>query len=160
MIGTTEWTLREAVQADIPVLSKHRRWMFDDMLATQLVRYTVEDVDGMEPAYAAYLEKYFGDTIQAWVIEAEGRVVASGAILIQQWSPRPGDLTGESALLHSIYTEPNYRRRGLARQITQALVTACREIGYKTISLHASQAGRPLYESLGFHPTTEMRLAS
>jgi len=34
----------------------------------------------------------------------------------------------------------------------------CREAGYKNVSLHASDEGRPLYESMGFVPTNEMRL--
>jgi GNAT superfamily N-acetyltransferase len=158
MTTPDQWLLREAVHADIPVLIKHRRWMFQDMLNTQPVAYTQTDVDAMETPYAEYLEKHFGTIIRAWVVEDEGRVISSGSILFQMWSPRPADLTGEAALLHSIYTEPDYRRQGLARRVTQALVTACRYLGYKTISLHASEAGRALYESLGFHPTSEMRL--
>lgn len=156
--GSALATLREAARADIPVLTKHRRWMFDDMLLTQTVGYTTADVDAMEPVYEHYLQVHLGSAIRAWVAEAGGRVVASGAILFYHWSPRPRDLTGEAALLHSIYTEPDFRRRGLARQITQQLVAACRESGYKTVALHASQAGRPLYDSLGFQPTSEMRL--
>ena len=37
-------------------------------------------------------------------------------------------------------------------------VAWCREQGYKTVSLHASEDGRHLYEALGFKPTNEMRL--
>jgi hypothetical protein len=38
------------------------------------------------------------------------------------------------------------------------MIAWCREQGYKTVALHASDEGRPLYESLGFQPTNEMRL--
>jgi GNAT superfamily N-acetyltransferase len=153
-----DWTLREAGPGDIAVLAQHRRGMFDDMLAHQAVGFTQAQVDEMEPHYQRYLEEHLGKAIRAWVIEVDGAVAASGAILVQMWSPRPGDLTGQSALLHSIYTAPAFRRRGFARTITETLVQACKEMGFKTVSLHASQAGRPLYESMGFHPTTEMRL--
>jgi hypothetical protein len=40
----------------------------------------------------------------------------------------------------------------------QAMVDWCRCEGYGTVSLHASAAGRPLYESMGFQPTNEMSL--
>jgi GNAT superfamily N-acetyltransferase len=150
--------MREATTSDIAVLAKHRRRMFEDMQVAQGHTYLESDIEAMETEYSRYLHTHLGQAIRAWVIEADGSVIASGAILFQLWAPRPGDRNGKSALLHSIYTAPEFRRRGLARQITQQLVKVCRELGFKTVNLHASQAGRPLYESLGFQPTTEMRL--
>jgi hypothetical protein len=40
----------------------------------------------------------------------------------------------------------------------QAAIESCRERGLSAVLLHASDAGRPLYESMGFTPTSEMRL--
>jgi hypothetical protein len=34
-----------------------------------------------------------------------------------------------------------------------------KEQGFGSVVLHASDEGRPLYESLGFQPTNEMRLS-
>lgn len=158
-----QWALREATTSDIAILSKHRQWMFAEMQQSQTVGYASADVDAMAGDYERYLQEHLGTAIRAWVMVADGpgdheRVVASGAILFQLWAPRPGDRTGWSALLHSIYTAPEFRQRGLARKITEQLVAVCRELGCKTVNLHASQAGRPLYESLGFQPTSEMRL--
>ena len=153
-----ELTLRNAIRADIPVLAKHRRWMFDDMLMVQKAGYTAAEVESMEPAYQRYLEEHFGGILRAWVVEVAGRVVASGAVLLYDWPPRPGDSVGRAALLHSVYTEPEYRRRGLARRIVDVMVAECRRMGLRTVSLHASEAGRSLYEAMGFKETSEMRL--
>jgi ribosomal protein S18 acetylase RimI-like enzyme len=150
--------LRNATPADIPVLTKHRRWMFDDMLKVQKVAYSAADVDGMEPEYQQYLEKHLGGILRAWVVESAGRAVASGAMLLYDWPPRPGDSTGRAALLHSVYTDPEYRRRGLARRIVDAMIEECRRMGLRTVSLHASEAGQSLYEAIGFKRTSEMRL--
>ena len=57
-----------------------------------------------------------------------------------------------------MYTEPAARRRGLAKRLLQVMTDWCREHGFSNVSLHASDAGRPLYESFGFRPTNEMRL--
>ena len=59
---------------------------------------------------------------------------------------------------HSVYTEVAYRRKGLARRILNAMIDDCRANEWPRISLHASELGRPLYESLGFVDTNEMRL--
>ena len=39
-----------------------------------------------------------------------------------------------------------------------AVIAWCRDEGLRSLSLHASDFGRALYEELGFRPTNEMRL--
>ena len=154
-----ELSLREATPADIPVLVNHRRRMFEDMASPKGERYDPADLDSMDAAYARQLHTRLLDgTLQAWVIESGGQIVASGSILFSTWLPRPRDLTERLAYLHSVYTVPEYRRRGLARRIVQSAVEACRARRLKRVMLHASDAGRPLYESLEFRQTNEMRL--
>jgi len=154
-----EFLLREATSADIPALVNHRRQMFEDMASARGTAQNAAGLDAMDAAYVLHLRAHLGDdTLQAWVIEAKGQIVASGAISFLVWPPRPNDLTERFALLHSVYTVPEYRRRGLARRIVQTAIEACRAEGLRRLTLHASAAGRPLYESLGFAPTNEMRL--
>ena len=61
-------------------------------------------------------------------------------------------------MIVNVYTEPAYRRRGLARRLMVAMLEWAHGEGYGTVSLHASDFGRSLYESLGFKATNEMRL--
>jgi GNAT superfamily N-acetyltransferase len=49
-----------------------------------------------------------------------------------------------------VATLPHEQRKGLSRRVLQRLLLDARERGQKTASLQASQAGRPLYERLGF----------
>jgi GNAT superfamily N-acetyltransferase len=67
-------------------------------------------------------------------------------------------ITIRETYLLNVYVYPAYRRRGIASLLTQVSVDWCRGQGFASVSLHASQFGRPLYESLGFQPTNEMRL--
>jgi GNAT superfamily N-acetyltransferase len=60
--------------------------------------------------------------------------------------------------LWNVYTYPEFRKRGLARLLTQRAIAYCRQHGHKILWLHASEFGRPLYESLGFESTNEMKL--
>jgi len=63
------------------------------------------------------------------------------------------------ATVLNVYTEPAFRNRGLARRLMHAVIDWCRAQGLASVQLHASDAGRPLYESLGFGATNEMRLS-
>ena len=70
----------------------------------------------------------------------------------------PDDATGRRALVQNVYTEPAFRRQGLARRLMATAIAWCRDQGLRSVSLHASDIGRPLYEDLGFRQTNEMRL--
>jgi GNAT superfamily N-acetyltransferase len=95
-----------------------------------------------------------------WLAEtAEGRVVAGAGVTIFAWPGSPDDATGRRALVQNVYTEPEFRRQGLARQLMVTAIAWCRDQGLRSISLHASDFGRPLYEDLGFRQTNEMRLS-
>ena len=50
------------------------------------------------------------------------------------------------------------RRRGLARRLIRRAIDWSRRNGFSTLWLHASKAGRPIYASMGFVPTNEMKL--
>ena len=154
-----EFKSRESVKADIPVLANHRRWMFEEMAASRGEPYGPNALDTMTAEYRRYLEQQLGDNIRAWVIESSDQIIASGAIFFYDLLPRPGDWTGRAALLHSMYTAPEYRRHGLARRIVLTAIEFCRANGFHGLRLHASDAGRPVYASLGFVPTTEMWLS-
>ena len=77
--------------------------------------------------------------------------------MISQLLPRPEAIDGGAqALILNVYCEPEHRRRGLARELMAAMLEWCKRERIAKVVLHASQDGRPLYESLGFVPTNEM----
>ena len=115
-------------------------------------------------AMAETSETYIGRGLQegyywGWVAELpSGRVVAGGGIVITEWPTHPDDPRSSRATIVNMYTEPEYRRQGIARNLMRVMIDWCRAGGFRWVSLHASKDGRPLYESIGFRPTTEMRL--
>lgn len=58
--------------------------------------------------------------------------------------------TGLSARLNNVSTDPEHRRRGYARATVQAFLDQAAAVGCWSVALYASEAGRPLYEGLGF----------
>lgn len=89
-----------------------------------------------------------------FVAEEDGRLV--GTALASLSSGRSNILKDLSAMLAGIYVEPEYRGRGIARRLTEQAIEWCKECGCVRVRLNASRMGRPLYESLGFVPATEM----
>ena len=124
--------LREAASGDIPVLVVHRRLMFEDMAAAGSQHHQPAGLEAMDKAYAECLQIHLANgTVQAWVAEAGDRITASGAISILVWPPGPGRTSGRTALLHSTYTVPECRRRGIARGIVEKAIAFCRKNGCK-----------------------------
>lgn len=88
---------------------------------------------------------------------------AAGSVSCQiHLSPYP-DVLRQDVRKHgyiwSVFVEPAYRRQGISRRLTQLAVEYLMSVGCTAVVLHASEAGKPLYASLGFQPAREMRLA-
>ena len=88
----------------------------------------------------------------------DGQAAGSGCIWIRETQPSVITRCLEAPYLMSVYTEERFRRKGVARLVAQTALSWCKTQGYDRINLHASENARQLYESLGFEPTSEMRL--
>lgn len=62
---------------------------------------------------------------------------------------------GMCGYVAQVGVDPAYRRRGIARRITEALVAAADARGYEWLELDATAMGAPLYRELGFADFTE-----
>jgi GNAT superfamily N-acetyltransferase len=146
--------IREATPADIPEILRQRRAMYEDM--------DYKDAAGLSAMVSvttSYLAKAMAEgSFRSWLASVETRIVAGGAIIISPWPAHPYDLECRRATILNVYTDRDYRRRGVARRILQTMITWCRHAGFARVDLHASPDGRHLYESLGFEPSNEMRL--
>jgi GNAT superfamily N-acetyltransferase len=146
--------IREATPKDVEEILRHRRGMYEDMDYKD-ARALEAMVSTTEPYL---LEALTDGSFRGWLASAGGRVVGGGGIVISPWPSHPYDLECRKATILNMYVDPEYRRRGIARQLMKTMIEWCRKEGFATVSLHASKHGRPLYEALGFEPTNEMRL--
>jgi GNAT superfamily N-acetyltransferase len=146
--------IRQATLDDIPELLRHRRGMYEDMGYND-PEWLSTMVSTCKPYLAAALAN---GTLHGWLACAEERVVAGGVVLISPWPSHPYDGQCRRATILNMYTDPEFRRQGIARRLMQTMIDWCRKEGFIHVDLHASDKGRPLYETLGFKPTTEMQL--
>jgi len=73
-----------------------------------------------------------------------GRLIATGL----------ATASGAVGWLGAIAVESDFRRRGVGRAVTENLCRRLRAAGCKTLSLEATEAGRPMYERMGFRFVT------
>jgi GNAT superfamily N-acetyltransferase len=121
---------------------------------------TPESLDRMVENTRAWLQQALAaGSYMAWLAEtADGKIAAGGGVLISSWPARPEDPNTRRALVLNVYTEPEYRRLGLARETMERIIAWLKQEGFRSVVLHASEEGRPLYKKLGFVQTNEMRL--
>jgi predicted N-acetyltransferase YhbS len=66
-------------------------------------------------------------------------------------------INGTVAWVGTIWVDPAWRRRGVGIAMTQAVIDLAQSAGCRTFLLVATEAGRPLYERLGFEVQTWYR---
>lgn len=142
-----EVALRQAGPEDLEVVVHHRRAMFEDMGYKDMAALDAMDRSSRPFFAQALAEGWY----RGWLAQnGTGQVVAGAGILLLPWPSHPRDAQTRRPMIVNVYTEPAYRRRRLARRLMEAMLEWLRHEGYGTVSLHASDYGRPLYESLGF----------
>jgi GNAT superfamily N-acetyltransferase len=149
------FTIRRASTADLDTLVEHRWAMFHDMGYDNDVA-----LNSMSAKFRVWLLEHMnsGD-YQAWLACApDGSIAAGTGLWLMDWPPHMVGQGARRGNILNVYTTENFRRRGLARSLMEAVLLWCRENHVDTIILHASPSGRNLYESMGFTPTNEMRL--
>ena len=159
---TEQFTIRPATAADVDILARHRCEMFKDMGQLQ---------DRFYQELAEVSARYFAQAIPAgeyvaWLVAPRTRpdlIVAGGGMQLRPTLPRParagtGGLQqpGPEGLIMNVYTEKEWRRKGLAELVIRTILQWSRDNEVASVVLHASSMGRPLYERLGFLPTSEM----
>jgi GNAT superfamily N-acetyltransferase len=157
--------VRRATVADADIIARHRAEMFSAMgllprpLYDEMVAATRQYLAEAMPA-----EKYMG-----WLgtpVGAPGEIVGGAGLLRRRVPPHPLNgpeeialAVGRQGVILNVYTEPAWRRRGVAELLMRHILAWAAEAGLDTLVLHASAEARPLYERLGFVPTNEMRYA-
>ena len=159
-----EIVIRQATLADVGLIARHRAAMFLDMgSATQAV---VERLTSDTEAYlrqAIPSGEYLG-----WLASLASRPadpIAGAGVQVRRVLPFPrrwpdgrADVAhGLQGIILNVYTEPAFRRRGLARRLIQEVLAWAKAARIESLVLHAAPDGRALYEQLGFSATNEMR---
>ena len=147
--------LRRASLHELDVLVRQRRSMWEDIGERNKAKLAEES-----RVYRRWVRsKLKTGRVVGWVAETNrGDIVAGGIVWLRPTVPRPGAKHSVEPNLLSMYTEPNWRGRGLASKIVHEAVKWAKRSGYTEIRLHASTMGRAIYTRRGFTRAWEMKL--
>jgi GNAT superfamily N-acetyltransferase len=130
---------------------------FINMRITQLTeeytsegRKVPEGVD-LESALFDFYHRHMADgTFVSWLALDGDKIIGTSGMSFVEKPPYFTCPTGRLGLLSSMYTDPNYRRMGIAKELLHRVVEEARAYGCGAVHITASDMGVKLYTAYGF----------
>ena len=132
-------------------LTENELDIFIEMRINQLREEGAKEDFDLKPALRDYYNRHMADgTFVSWIALDEEKIVGTSGMSFVEKPPYFGCPSGRIGLLSSMFTNPNYRRRGIARELLHRVVHEARQYGCGTIQITASDMGVKLYTDYGF----------
>ena len=109
-----------------------------------------EDID-LVPALQDYYNRHMSEgTFVSWLAMDGDRIVGTSGMSFVEKPPYFGCPSGKMGLLSSMFTDPEYRRKGIAKELLSRVVEEARAYGCGIVQITASDMGVLLYTVFGF----------
>jgi ribosomal protein S18 acetylase RimI-like enzyme len=147
--------IRALQPEDLERVCRHREQMFREAGSAE------EGLHTMTAHFRRWLQPRLADgSYFGYLLLEDGQAVAGIGLMLIDWPPHPAHPdTDKRGYVLNVYVEPACRKRGLASQLMQLAEADLAQRGARFAILHATDAGRSLYASLGWKGTTEMAKA-
>ena len=132
-------------------LTEERLDVFIRMRITQLREEgATEDID-LVPYLQDYYRRHMADgTFVSWLAMDGDQIVGTSGMSFVEKPPYFGCPNGRIGLLSSMFTDPDHRRMGIARELLSRVVEEARAYGCAVVQITASDMGVLLYTDFGF----------
>ena len=109
-----------------------------------------EDID-LKPALRDYYIRHMKDgTFVSWIAVDDEKIISTSGMSFVEKPPYFGCPSGKMGLLSSMFTNADYRRMGIAKELLHRVVKEAQNYGCGTIQITASDMGVKLYTAYGF----------
>ena len=109
-----------------------------------------EDID-LKPALRNYYIRHMKDgTFVSWIAVDDEKIIGTSGMSFVEKPPYFGCPSGKMGLLSSMFTNADYRRMGIAKELLHRVVKEAQNYGCGTIQITASDMGVKLYTAYGF----------
>lgn len=139
------------MQIEYKRLTERELNTFIDMRIHQLREEGAKERIDLTPALRDYYDRHMADgTFVSWLAFDGDRIIGTSGMSFVEKPPYFGCPSGKMGLLSSMYTNPDYRRKGIARELLSRVVQDAKEYGCGTVQITASDMGVKLYTDFGF----------
>lgn len=109
-----------------------------------------EDID-LKPYLRDYYERHMKDgTFVSWLAVDDGKIVGTSGMSFVEKPPYFSCPSGKIGLLSSMFTAPDHRRMGIAKELLKRVTDDARGYGCGCVQITASDMGVLLYTDFGF----------
>ena len=124
---------------------------FINMRITQLREEGATEKLNLIPALMDYYHRHMADgTFVSWLAVDGEKIIGTSGMSFVEKPPYFSCPSGKIGLLSSMYTDPDYRRRGIAKELLHMVVEEARDYGCGSVQITASDMGVLLYTDFGF----------
>ena len=109
-----------------------------------------ENIDLVPSLYDYYHRHMADDTFVSWLAVDGEKIVGTSGMSFVEKPPYFSCPTGRLGLLSSMFTDPSYRRMGIAKELLSRVVDEARKYGCGSVQITASDMGVLLYTDFGF----------
>jgi GNAT superfamily N-acetyltransferase len=141
------FTIRRATLDDVETLVSLRHVMQAEMEHGYEVA-TPDEI--IEPMRKYFREQLAGYHFAAFIAEVEGRPIGTGGVVVFDVPPSPSNPEGAEGYVMNMYTVPEWRGRGVAHSLVDALVRHAYGEGARRMWLRTSEDGESVYQRFGF----------
>ncbi|MGN0404991.1 MAG: GNAT family N-acetyltransferase [Bariatricus sp.] len=138
---------KKATIEDIEILTKTR---IEVLRAANQLSADIDMTEVEKQSYEYYSKALREGAHTAYLVFDDTKFIGAGGISYYRVMPTYHNPSGNKAYVMNMYTDPDYRRKGIAYKTLDLLVSDAKSRGVNVISLEATDMGRPLYEKYGF----------
>ncbi|MGN0244481.1 MAG: GNAT family N-acetyltransferase [Lachnospiraceae bacterium] len=133
------------------------------------IAYMIDDFGGvsdherecMEKQLPDYFNRKLGNELVVFIAKDDNRIVSVAYLHIIEMPANSILLNGLYGEVLNVYTEPEYRGKGICTQLIKKLIEYGKTRGLGRVDLSATKEGYPIYKKVGFvdkeHRYTDMR---
>ena len=111
---------------------------------------TPEDMKKIRQRLPEYFRRHLNNDLFCYVIREQEKIVSCAFLLVTEKPMSPAFMNGKTGTVLNVCTKPDFRHRGLAKEIMRALLADADEMELSVIELKATEAGERLYREAGF----------
>jgi len=98
----------------------------------------------------SYFHNHLNRDVFVFVCRDADRIAGCCFLCVSEKPSNPAFISGKTGTVLNVYTKPAYRKRGIAGELIKMLLAEAARMKLDYVELKATDAGYPLYKSLGF----------